>query len=451
LEKKYQTLLNKEAKNIDNNIKDFELKDNDNDIKNEKLNTENFYNKIKPNILQEKILQINKRNDNNNNLNKLKIKSSTFNNNNVNNDNNYNLNIINNNPNNFISNLNKKEIKLENNNNLANIDFDINKISLYTIDKDSNFIKFGIKNCKFTKISTEKRKFYQYNKHDYKLTFNNIGTVILNTLNGLLILTGKNIDILYYLYENTIYEICQFKNNHSNGNLFIDMLKKEIYVFSGKFNKKVESYNYEKNIIKFYNDMNFQRCFSSLCLIGKNLYSIFGYNILENKYINNIEYINYDIMNKWITIEIINEIDINNYYKYFLSFSNSNNDNKIYIMGGVKNIDEEVNDNILEIDLILNKIKKVDIKLNESDNNFYNKSLINKYSNNFNFKKCSFFNKLPLNFTPCFEKNFDKNEEKTINIYNNIYKTQNYIAFDIKNDIHIIDDNFKYHKLIYNK
>ena len=108
-----------------------------------------------------------------------------------------------------------------------------NRLFLFGIDRNDNFHIFDLKNKRWSKrkildiedISDTFQKDYQYE-----------GTILYNILNGVFILNGQKLDVLYYYnaQNETINKICKFNNSHDNGSLMLDKEYNRLFVFGGK-------------------------------------------------------------------------------------------------------------------------------------------------------------------------------------------------------------------------
>ena len=244
--------------------------------------------------------------------------------------------------------------------NYETFNFIINNLEkcIFNIDNESNLIKFEIKTTKFSKITLNDNPYIKiYDNYSYE------GSLILNTLNGIFILTGKNTDLLYYYNDQnkTIRKICQFKNCHSNGALFLDNINKSIIVFSGKFNKKVEYFLFENGKINDYPELNIERANATYSLINNKLYALFGFCCPMNSYNQTIEYIDFNLMDSWKYISINKNLDNINLNLHCMSSLNIEGSNSIIIFGGIR--DEEIFfDSFLTFDSDNNLISKITIK-----------------------------------------------------------------------------------------
>ena len=289
--------------------------------------------------------------------------------------------------------------------NYETFNFMINKLErcLFNIDNDSNLIKFEIKTRKFSKIilsNNSKIKIYD----DYLNNFIYEGSIILNTLNGIFILTGKNTDLLYYYNDQnkTIRKICKFNNCHNSGSLFLDEINKSIIVFSGKFNKKVEYFSFENRKINNYPELNIERANATYSLINNKLYALFGFCCPMNSYTQNIEFINFQNMDSWKIISLNSNFDIINLNIHCISNLQINGKNSIIIFGGIKNEGEIIFDSFLIFDADNNLITKILVKNNQNYGCIFTK--------NTNF--------IPLD--------------------------NNYLLIDDNNNVHIIDQNLHF-------
>ena len=289
--------------------------------------------------------------------------------------------------------------------NFDTYNFIINNLEkcLFNIDKDSNLIKFEVNNQKFSKmilINNPYIKIYD----DYKQNFLYDESIILNTLNGLFILTGKNTDILYYYNDQnkTIRKICQFNNNHNSGSLYLDKINKKIIVFSGKNNKKVEYYSFENGIINEYPELNIERANATYSFINNKFYALFGFCCPKNSYTQSIEYINYSLMDSWNYISLNKNSEDINLNIHCISNLIIEEKNTIIIFGGIRDEGEIIFDSFLNINCENNLISKISIKNNQ-------------------------------NYGCIFTKN-----TYFINVDNN------YLLMDDNDNIHVVDDNMHF-------
>ena len=288
--------------------------------------------------------------------------------------------------------------------NYETFNFIINNLekSIFNIDNESNLIKFDIKTTNFSKINLFNNPYIKI-YDNYENEFSYEGSIILNTLNGIFILTGKKTDLLYYYNDQnkTIRKICQFKNCHSNGTLFLDNKNKSIIVFSGKFNKKVEYFLFENGKINDYPELNIERANATYSLINNKLYALFGFCCPMNSYNQTIEYIDFNLMDSWKYISINKNQDNINLNLHCISSLNIEGSNSIIIFGGIR--DEEI---FFDSFLTFN-----------SDNNLISKIII----------------KNKQNYTCIFTKNS-----------NFIKIDNNNLLIDDNNNIHVIDNNLHF-------
>ena len=229
-----------------------------------------------------------------------------------------------------------------------------------------NLIMFNLKNTKF-----EIKKLNDIiSEGNFLDNYQNEGTIIYNILNGVLILTGKNSDLLY-LYNNKnqrIKKICQFENNHNSGSIILNKERNKIYIFSGKYNKKVESYNYKENIIKELPECNIERSNATFSLLNDKIFGFFGFCYPQLIYNQSIEFIDLNNSNCWKYILINNE---KNYLIKNISSICFNNDNTIIILGGIKNDNEFISNLIYEYNINENIINIKDIQDNKNKQKIY--------------------------------------------------------------------------------
>ena len=242
---------------------------------------------------------------------------------------------------------------------------------LFGINIDSNFIEFDLQKKSFSKHNLGEMKIYD----SYDKEFQNEGTIILNTLNGLFILTGNNTNKLYYFNDQTktIKKVCDYINNHNSGSLFLDEINRRIFCFSGKYNKKVEYYSFEKMKIKEIPELSIERANASYCLINNNkLYSFFGYCFPMNNYTETIEYIDLKLMDRWNYISVSTELDELNIHCF--STVHIEGRSYVYLFGGIKGNGELINDYFFKFDTYGNEVEKIDFDEEEKNKCIFTKN-----------------------------------------------------------------------------
>ena len=230
----------------------------------------------------------------------------------------------------------ENQIKIESN--LINKDS-----SIYTITDNGKLFTYNIIQKKFTTINTSAIKGWDEFIEIYLSNYE--GSLLLNTLNGLYILTGDNFtDLYYYSQKNSISKIISFNYGHKYGGLIISKDNKNLIALGGCDTKEVEILNLENNSIEELPNLLSERINSSYSLIKDNLlYVFFGQNN------NTIEYLDLEGSEKeWKNVEFDNK-EVNNIYGHI---SIPVNEDEILIVGGKKNhkmIMFNVKDKFLEI------------------------------------------------------------------------------------------------------
>jgi N-acetylneuraminic acid mutarotase len=114
--------------------------------------------------------------------------------------------------------------------------------------------------------------------------------------------------------------------------------------------------------------MNQERAKSSFLIVNNFIYAFYGYNYIQNKYINNIEY--YD-NNLWKEI-YINNNNLNGIIEH-ICYVDFNND--IIILGGIN--EKGFNKNFYKLNLNNNKIINIgQEKINDEKNFVFNSQII---------------------------------------------------------------------------
>ena len=202
-------------------------------------------------------------------------------------------------------------------------------IYLYTIDEDGKLLGYGITLKKYVYIDTSSIKGWRLFYKEYSNNSN--GSLLLNTLAGLFILTGNNYNHLYYYSQskNIIYLIMTLKYNHKYGGLILTKDNNKIIILGGSNTNEVELFNIQKNTLKNLPSLLTSRINSSYNIIDdKYLVSFFGQNN------NTIEYLDLANPTKWINFEY----KTNNYIKELSGHIGFHvNENIVVIVGGQNN------------------------------------------------------------------------------------------------------------------
>ena len=169
---------------------------------------------------------------------------------------------------------------------------------LYTIDKEGKLLGYGISLKKYVYINTSSIKGWKLFYKEYKNNSN--GSLLLNTLAGLFILTGDNFNHLYYYSQskNVIYLIMILKCNHKYGGLILTKDNNKIIILGGIYSNEVELFDIQKNTLSNLPNLLTKRICSSFNIIdGNYLVAFFGKNN------NTIEYLDLNNRNKWEILE----------------------------------------------------------------------------------------------------------------------------------------------------
>ena len=169
---------------------------------------------------------------------------------------------------------------------------------LYTIDKDGKLLAYGINLKKYVYINTSSIKGWRIFYKDYKNNSN--GSLLLNTLAGLFILTGKNYNHLYYYSQskNIIFLIMILKCNHKYGGLIITKDNTKLLILGGINSNEVELFDISKNNLRNLPSLLTKRINSSYNIINDQyLIAFFGKNN------NTIEYLDLNDTQNWVKLE----------------------------------------------------------------------------------------------------------------------------------------------------
>ena len=317
----------------------------------------------------------------------------------------------------------------------SNNDSNINKnyLYLYGLHKDKTFLKFDLIN----KIWSKQINIMDI--EDLSDTFKNNyiyeNSIFYNVLNGFLILTGKNTNILYYYnaINETLSNICEFNNNHKEGNMLLDKKNNRIFVFSGKNNKTCEYYSFNDNNVYEIPQLNIDRSNSSFIIHNNKIYCFFGYSNLKEKYNNTIEYIDIQKLDNWVLITDFDNFNIEN----MATFHFKEEYNYIYLYCGIKyNDDKLIEENIIKFDTETNKINIVkDFGFNYTQYKFIGSrwrkcDITSEKERRFIFEKNTNFVQLP---------DIDNNSNNDVCINTNNLEFNNVkVLIDNDNNVHYI-------------
>ena len=204
---------------------------------------------------------------------------------------------------------------------------------IYTIEKDGKLLAYGIDLKTFIYINTLSIKGWQTFYMEYKN--NSDGSLLLNTLEGLFILTGDNYNKLFYYSQskNTINMVKSFNTNYKFGGILLTKERNKIILLGGLYTNSVILFNIQNNEVIYLPD-----------LIQKRINSC--YNMINNRYLisffgkgnNTIEYLdlnNNNINNSW---KILNYQTNGKIFKELSGHIGFNIDNNaIVIVGGRDN------------------------------------------------------------------------------------------------------------------
>ena len=259
--------------------------------------------------------------------------------------------------------------------------------------------------------------------------------IIYNTLEKLFILIGKESNYLFSYDNNnmSLNKLIQFKYNHNLGGIIYNENINSIIAISGKNCNKCEIFNLKKKKLSLLPDDKYYRGESIYMLYNNILFCMFGFDYKENKFINEIDCINFNDDND------DENNDNNNKKEYFwknYSFKfkdkiindNINNNYNFNIKNGIcmQLLNNEIlilskynNNNILKLNIIENEIEELN-----------NENFLNGFNDN--FKGIQEFILLKNN------NDNNKNNEYLVNIDNNY-------------NVHILQlNNFEYNIYNYN-
>ena len=294
-----------------------------------------------------------------------------------------------------------------------------NSSYLFTITKGGTFIEFDILEKVYTIIDTSKINDWDSFIKEYLNNYD--GSLLLNTFQGLFILTGKKYSDLYYFSKkyNSISILKSFKFNHKYGALMLSSDNDTLLIMGGE-TKNIETLNFEDSLINKIPPLLTQRINSSYSFIGNILIAFFGKNN------NTIEFIDINVNKKWelldykINIDNENDSVISDIYKSINLEGHAAipvNEDEILIIGGNKN------NKMMIFNFSEKNIEIADIDIPLIDN-------VGEYR----FDKDKYFNSFIGN---------DKSEIDGNSI-------NQLIGMDIMGNIHYFDNNFDYSVVLFN-
>jgi hypothetical protein len=282
---------------------------------------------------------------------------------------------------------------------------------LYTITNKGKLLSFNITLKKFAIIDSNMIEGWTSFIPNYLKNIE--GSLLLNTLEGLFIITGTNHNVLYFYSQekSLIAEIKSFSSCHKYGGLLLSPSPdNNLFAIGGdNENNEVELLSFDEDEVKKMPDLLTRRVNASYTFINSKLYAIFGE---EN---NTIEFLNIKkLKNKWTKIDYKmadKKISRSKYINNIYGHVSLPVDDQILIVGG-KN-----NKKMMVLDLDEKTIDITDMKIPFIDS-------VGEYL----FDKEKFFNQT-------------ENEEKKDQDGKNIKEL---IGMDTAGNVHVFDFNFNY-------
>ena len=282
---------------------------------------------------------------------------------------------------------------------------------LYSITNKGKFLSFNIAQKKFAIIDSNMIEGWTSFIPNYLKNIE--GSLLLNTLEGLFIITGSNHNILYFYSQekSLIAEIKSFNSCHKYGGLLLSPSPdNNLFAIGGdNENNEVELLSFDEDECKKMPNLLTRRINASYTFINCKLYAIFGE---EN---NTIEFLNIKkLKNKWTKIDYKmadKKISRSKYINNIYGHVSLPVDDQILIVGG-KN-----NKKMMVLDLDEKTIDITDMKIPFIDQ-------VGEYL----FDKEKFFNQT-------------ENEEKKDQDGKNIKEL---IGMDTAGNVHVFDFNFNY-------
>ena len=311
--------------------------------------------------------------------------------------------------------------------------------------------KFSIDKMSFSTVEFLLNKNSSFNV-TYPSSINHDYDIILSIKNGFFIITGEKTNNLYYYNKNTnyLYDLSKLNNSHSKGSL-IKINNEQIICISGINSVDVEMYYIKDNLWINLPKMNCCHSESSYMVYNNNIiFSFFGYDYANNKFIDDIEYLflnNYNTEQKWKKANILNRMknstnyNLRNHSIFYRLNKENDNTKDIFIVGGY-NVSGR-NNGLIQV-----FIENLNLNYNGNENNSEFNINFKKYEenkvkikgvNNMSLDKYNNMENLFL-FSNEFYQFFDDE--------NNLFYSYNY---DNNFNIHIIDNFTLKHTIYRNK
>ena len=233
------------------------------------------------------------------------------------------------------------------NNSLTEVSNNLNQLNTkikrsVTIKEGTRFLFTVFDSKRVLKFDLEYRNFKLFEFADYgefEQNYFSQGSIYLNILDGLVIITGENHDqfFLYCYKKNCINRISKLKDNHSYGSLVYYEQDNSLICCSGWHNKRVEKYINPEISINFLDtkiinkpstttlckswtqlpEMNVERSECPFIILNDHyLYAFFGFNCPQMKYLDSIERLNLSKDSaSWEFIKYLNEKHISTFRK----------------------------------------------------------------------------------------------------------------------------------------
>ena len=296
---------------------------------------------------------------------------------------------------------------------------------------------FKINEMKFSLIKYQLMDNSSFN-YIYSAAMDHSYDILYSISNGFLIITGANTDYFYFYHmdKNKIFDLNKLNNSHNKGSL-VKINNETIICISGINTTEVEMYNIKDNIWVHLPTMNCPHCESSYMVYNKNIiFSFFGYDYENNKYIEDIEYLIIKPYYKekiWNKISVTNNLGCNlrNHSIFYRINKEKNNEKEIFIVGGYNNLGR--NNGLIQI---LIEKEENDFKINFKK---YEENKVKIKGNNQNLEKYN-NNENIFIFQNEFYQFFDEED--------NLFYNYNY---DSNFNIHIIDNFTLKHTIYKNK
>jgi hypothetical protein len=226
---------------------------------------------------------------------------------------------------------------------------------IFSIFDSKRILRFDLENRVFKLI-----EFADFG--NFENIFNPQGSIYLNILEGLVVVTGDNHDQFFHYShtKHTMNKLTKLNNNHSYGSMIYYDEGNSVICLSGWHNKRVEKYVNDEIIFSFLKkpknyqrkqekqlkntwtqlpELTVERSEASFAVFDKYIYGFFGFNCPQMKYLDTIERLNMENPLMWEMVEFKRDKNLISAYKKSHACIKMN-DNEVLFIGGYDGLND---------------------------------------------------------------------------------------------------------------